>query len=127
MFSSLQGASLFPGHLFLSSIVQLLVRPRLFLTRTKTAISKRNESSRPPGSSEGNSECVVSVYQVIYRVWNRDTCVQPRCSKCIGNKPRQSSYNHVSCSKALYEDVRHPREGHQVLVKSLYGNLHFSI
>lgn len=43
------------------------------------------------------------------------------------DKPRRSSYNHVSCSKALYEGLRRPRKGHQVLAKRLYGNLHFRI
>lgn len=64
VFSSPRGASLFPGLLSLSSPIELLCRLG-FLTRMKTTIRKMNESYRLPGSTEGNSEYIISVTQLI--------------------------------------------------------------
>ena len=64
VFSSPWEAILFPGLLSLSFLIELLCRLGL-LTRTKTTICKMNESYRLPGSTEGNSESVISVTQVI--------------------------------------------------------------
>ena len=71
--------------------------------------------------SEGNSEDVTSVCQIISGVWDEDAgYVQPEGSKHAGLSPNETLITtlSVSCSKASSEGLRHPKEGHQVSGKS---------